>query len=145
MSPSHSSSGMTLIELLMVIVVIVVLGVIIMIAIDPKQKNIDAHNAQRRGDVVVILNAVYEYALAHGNAMPEGIPTDTPKEICVTKAASCNGGVNLDSVLNQYLLALPKDPLATGTGTLYTIKKEANGQVTVAAPKAENASITFTR
>jgi len=143
---SHSfKRGFTLIELLLVIGIIAILAAIVIVAINPTKQLGDARNAQRRSDVNTVLNAVYQYAIDHNGSLPSGIPTTTAKEICVTGAASCDGGVDLDVLTGSYLVKIPADPQATGTGTDYTIVKDANNRITVAAPAAENTTITVTR
>lgn len=144
MSRSSAKRGFTLIELLLVIGIIAILAAIVIVAINPTKQLGDARNAQRRSDVNTILNAVYQYAIDHNGALPSTITT-TDTEICVTDAASCVGGVNLDVLTGSYLVKIPTDPQATGTGTDYMIVKTANGRVTVSAPDAENATITVTR
>ena len=144
MSPSFKR-GFTLIELLLVIGIIAILAAIVIVAINPTKQLGDARNAQRRSDVNTILNAAYQYAIDHNGTLPSGIPTGTAREICVTDAASCVNGVDLDVLTGSYLVRIPADPQATGTGTDYTIMRDANGRVTVAAPSAENTTISVTR
>ncbi len=141
---SSLKRGFTLIELLLVIGIIAILAAIVIVAINPTKQLGDARNAQRRSDVNTILNAVYQYAIDHNGSLPSSIST-TVTEICVTDAASCTGGVDLDVLTGSYLVKVPADPQASGTGTDYTIVRAANGRVTVAAPSAENATITVTR
>lgn len=147
MSYSLSSKrGFTLIELLLVIGIIAILAAIVIVAINPTKQLGDARNAQRRSDVNTILNAVYQYAIDHNGTLPSGIPTTTPAEVCVTGAESCNNGVDLDVLTGSYLVRVPADPQASGTGADYTIVRDTNGRVTVAAPSAEqSATISVTR
>jgi type IV pilus assembly protein PilA len=150
METSRSTrSGFTLIELLLVIGIIAILAAIVIVAINPKKQLGDARDAQRRADVNTILNAVYQYSLDNQGNLPTGITT-TVTGVCQTGASSCAGLVDL-SVLTasgKYLVRIPTDPqVASGTGgTHYTIVKNSNGRITVAAPAAENtSSISVTR
>lgn len=142
-----SRSGFTLIELLLVIGIIAILASIVIVAINPTKQIGDANNARRRSDVNTILGAVYQYYVDN-NALPTDITT-TAKSICLTGAVSCVNGVNLTvlTTSGKYLVRIPYDPLAvtTGTGTLYTIVKDANNRLTVSAPSAEQgATISVT-
>jgi hypothetical protein len=59
-----------------------------------------------------------------------------------------DNGVNLRMLTGTYLVSLPADPQApaAGTGTSYTIVRDANGRITVRAWRAEQtASISVTR
>src|SRR3954447_4730271 len=97
MSLPTQRRGFTLIELLLVIGIIAILASVVIVAINPTKQLADARNAQRRSDVNTILNAVYQYAIDNGGAMPANIPTDIAREICITGATDCDaGGVNLD-------------------------------------------------
>lgn len=137
-SSLQARRGFTLIELLLVIGIIAILASIVIVAINPTKQLGDARNAQRRSDVNTILNAVYQYAIDNNGNLPSGIPTTTALEICVTGAASCNGGVDLDALTGSYLVRIPTDPqYTTGTGSDYTIVQDANGRITVTAPSTE--------
>ncbi len=146
--------GFTLIELLLVIGIIAILASIVIIAINPTKQLGNARDAQRRSDVNTILNAVYQYSIDHNGALPGDILT-AEKQICVgsvigTACTTGVGGVDLHALTGAYLVSIPFDPsltAATASGvTHYTIKKDANGRVTVTAPAAEQtAAISVTR
>ncbi len=142
------SRGFTLIEILIVIGLIAVLAAVVIVAINPGKQFADARNSQRSSNVNSILNAVYQYAVDNNGQVPSAITT-TSTEVCVTGAASCTGLADLSALtLNgKYMLSLPKDPsTGTATSTKYTIVKDANGRITVAAPSAENSvMISVTR
>ncbi|MEK7590922.1 MAG: prepilin-type N-terminal cleavage/methylation domain-containing protein [Patescibacteria group bacterium] len=131
---SFVRQGFTLIELLLVIGIISVLVAITIQAIHPTKQLGDARNAERQVEVQTILNAVHQYAVEE-NRLPPSI-LSTEKEICGTGAV-CTGGIDLSVLMPNYLVAIPGDPQATGTGTLYTIFRTAAGRVTVSAPQAE--------
>lgn len=153
-SALRARKGFTLIELLLVIGIIAILASIVIVAINPTKQLGDARDAQRRSDVNTILNAVYQYAIDHNGNLPSGIPTGTAKVICQTglTGTGCTGsplnGVDLNVLTGSYLVKVPKDPLisATGTGTNYFIVQDANGRITVSAPRAEQTTtISVTR
>ena len=141
--------GFTLIELLLVIGIIAILASIVIIAINPNRQLGQARDAQRRSDVNTILNAVYQYAIDNNGNLPNRDITTTEKPICQSDVAydTCSGttlipvtgGVNLRKLTGSYLLNIPRDPSlnATGTGTRYTIKKDANNRITVKATGKE--------
>ena len=141
-------SGFTLIEVLLVVAIITILAGIVILAVNPSKQLADTRNSQRRSDVNTIINAIYQYSIDNNGNLPASV-TVASGDICSTGAASCTGLVDL-SVLTangKYLVAIPKDP-STGnaTDTKYTVVKDVNGRVTVAAPDAEQgATISVTR
>lgn len=140
-------SGFTLIELLLVIGIIAILASIVIVAINPTKQLADARNAQRRSDVNTVLNAVYQYAIDNNGNLPSTITT-TATDICQT-GGDCTGIIDLGVLTTNstYLVAIPVDPSESGAdSTSYTIIKNSDGRVTVAAPDAENsATISVTR
>lgn len=139
--------GFTLIELLLVIGIIAILAAIVIVAINPTKQLGDARNAQRRSDVNTILNSVYQYSIDNNGQIPSSITTSV-LEICrTTPTATCTGLADLDVLTGSYVVAMPVDPQETDLNTTgYTIVRDANGRITVAAPAAEqSATITVTR
>lgn len=147
----HRQAGFTLLEVLLVVAVIAILAGIVIVAINPSKNLGDTRNSQRSADVNTILNGVYQYSIDNNGTLPTGI-TATATEICATGAASCTSLVDLSSITTsgKYLVAIPKDPqcpsVCSTDGAGYTIMKDANGRVTVAAPDAEQGkTITVTK
>lgn len=148
-----NQKGFTLLEVLLVVAIISILAAIVIVAINPTKQLGDSRNAQRSSDVTTILNAVYQYSVDNNAGIPAGITT-TPTEICNTTGAVCatNSKVDLGVILNnsKYLVSIPADPqcvtVCTTGGVGYTIAKNANDRVTVAAPAAESGkTIAVTR
>ena len=131
-----SRRGAATSELLLGLGVVLLLLLIAFAMLNPLRELAEARDAQRRSDVRVILNALHAWREAHGGEIPEGITT-TPAEICVTNAASCVHGVNLNFLTGSVLPRIPVDPLATGTGTDYTVARDAFRRLIVSAPGAE--------
>jgi type IV pilus assembly protein PilA len=139
--------GFTLIEVLLVIVIIAILAGIVLIAINPGRQIAQANNAQRESNVSAILNAVHQYAIDNRGALPATI-TEVATEMS-------NAGIDLcDDLVPTYITALPFDPTAEDAAFTscdayaldYTIVKDANNRVTVAAPSAElEATISVSR
>jgi prepilin-type N-terminal cleavage/methylation domain-containing protein len=146
-SVSQQRKGFTLIELLLVIGIIAILAAIVIVAINPTKQLGNARDAQRRSDVNTILNAVYQYAIDNNGTMPTGIPTGTATEICATGTVTCGSFVDLDVLTGSYLVRVPADPQATGSGTDYFIIRDATtNRITVSAPEAEQTTtISVTR
>lgn len=137
-----NKQGFTLLEILLVVAAIAILAGIVIIAINPTKQLGDTRNAQRRIDVNTILNATYQYALDNNGTLPASITTSAT-EICAT-GGTCTGLIDL-SVLTaseKYIVSLPKDPsTSTVNSTKYTIFKNVNNRVTVAAPSAEQSAV----
>ena len=143
----QTSSGFTLLEILLVVAAIAILAGIVILAINPTKQLADTRNAERHVDVNTILNAVYQYSIDTTGTLPTTITT-TATEICKT-GGTCTGLIDL-SVLTtneKYLTAIPIDPASSSTdGVGYKINKTSNNRVTVSAPYAENnATISVTR
>ena len=147
------SQGFTLLEVLLVVAIISILAGIVIIAINPGKNLGDSRNAQRSSDVTTILNAAYQYSLDNNGVVPTGI-TNTAVEICNTTGVGCASPAAIDlSVLTtngKYLVSIPKDPqcpsACAANGSGYTIMKDTDGRLTVAAPDAEQGkTITVTR
>lgn len=145
-----SHKGFTLIELVVVMGVLAILIGVAIVAINPSRQYAEARDTQRRSDVSAILNAVHQYIAKNQGTVPAAI-TAIPTEISTA-------GSNICALLTpNYLGSLPVDP-NTGSGTPitncavvyitnYQISRNAttSGQITVAAPGAENGTISITR
>ncbi len=138
------NKGFTLIEILVVMGVLSILFSIITIAINPQKQFGRANNAKRRSDIVAILNAIGAYTADNKGVLPTGIPTTV-----ATITDSVNGANICASLVPKYIPALPPDPslktnditICTNYNTGYTVVKDANNRVTVAAPSQEYGEI----
>ena len=153
----NNKKGFTLIELLLVIGIIAILAGIVIVAINPTKQLADSRDAQRRSDVNTILNGVYQYSIDNNGGVTDlSIPA---------AAAEIEAAVAFDlcELVPDYLTDIPLDPVTGDEGEItancdgagaitvgenwasgYNISV-ASGRVTVAAPAAENATITVTR
>lgn len=143
------SRGFTLVEVLLVVVIIAILAAIVLVAVNPVRQISQSNNTQRSADVQSILNAVNQYAVDNRGVLPSSITT--------TATIMGNGAGQIDicsDLVPTYIAALPFDPNATGAAytdcttynTGYTVVKDANNRVTVAAPSAElSETISVTR
>lgn len=151
-----SRKGFTLLEILLVVGIISILAGIVILAINPTKQLGDTRNAQRRSDVLTILNAVYQFSIDRG-FLPASTTLTTN-----TCGLADEIGVDDASVIDlyselvvsasdaTYLVSMPTDPQATstdtGSGSGYAIVKTDSNRITVCAPLAENdAEITVTR
>ncbi len=149
-----NKKGFTLIELLVVIGILAVLLAITIIAINPARQFANANNTARRSAVTQILNAVGAYVAENQGQLPAEVTAlvaDTPTEVNATNFPNLCG-----QLVPTYISALPTDPaLNDGNGvetadcaaatpvwdTNYTIERDVNNRITVAAPGAENAAV----
>lgn len=149
-----NKKGFTLIELLVVIGILAVLLAITIIAINPARQFANANNTARRSAVTQVLNALGAYVAENQGQLPAEITNlaaDTATELNATNfPALCA------LLVPTYISALPADPAlndgdgveaadcAAGTPTWdtnYTVSRDANNRITVAAPGAENAAV----
>ena len=156
--------GFTLLEILLVIAAIGILAGIVLVAINPNRQLAQARNAQRRSDVLTILNAVYQKIIDdagnNSTAMNTALVDGTVYALGTNTTASCSGtgtvvvpgttaALDLSTQLvSNYISEMPIDPSGGTSGcTLYTITQATtDGRVTVSAPKAElSATISVAR
>lgn len=140
----RSGAGFTLIEILVVMGVLSILFSIIVIVIDPAKQFGRANNAQRRSDIVAILNAIGAYTADNKGVLPAGISTTA-----ATITDSVNGANICALLVPKYIPALPTDPslktnditACTNYNSGYTVVKDANNRVTLAAPNQEYGEV----
>lgn len=148
---TKSNKGFTLLEILLVVGIISILAGIVILAINPTKQLGDTRDAQRRSDVLTILNAIYQYSIdEQGN-----LDTITDAEGAITSSADCDtdgtDAVDLSDSLvgasSTYLTDIPTDPSATTADSEYfVVQNPANDRITVCAPNAEQSvSISVTR
>ncbi len=130
--------GLTLLEILLIVAGLTIIVGIIILIIDPNKELGNKNNTQRRVDVNLILDAVYQYTGDNNNVLPATI-TASSTEICKTDSA-CTGLTNLSALTvgEKYLSNIPIDPKGgSNNGTDYTILKTPDGKIVVSAPKAD--------
>lgn len=152
---TKDEQGFTLIELLVVIGILAILMGIVLIAINPARQFAQANNTTRSNAVNQILNALGAYLADNKGVLPAGIPTSPSAAAPIASGA---GNVDLCTVLvPTYISAIPNDPnnnaaditVCTSYNSGYTIVKDTNGRVTIAAPNTQippaAAAISVTR
>jgi prepilin-type N-terminal cleavage/methylation domain-containing protein len=122
-----SKSGFTLLEMLLVIAIIAILASIVVVAINPAKQIGDANDAQRRSDVLAILNAINQYMIDNdGDISALSIESDGDCEIsdtdaewiCVEDGCGENGQLYTELVESgNYLTEIPIDPLTAASET----------------------------
>ena len=125
----QSTSGFTLLEILLVVGIIAILAGIVIVAINPSKQLATVRNTERKSDIKQISNALDQYYIDHFH-----YPATTPSsltEICDTGSlassttasdgvTSCGDLVNLSVLVPTYITAIPKDPQATTASTGYS-------------------------
>lgn len=140
--------GFTLLEILLVVGIIAILAGIVILAINPTKQLGDARNAQRRSDVLTILNAIYQYSIDNSGALPASLDGATEDDDDCYTVADGTATANANSVAvadltelttdSTYLSEIPTDPIADGDSD-YVAVVRTTGRITVCAPNAENS------
>lgn len=110
-------------------------------AADPAGQLASANNAKRNQDIIIIINAIYQYSADNGEALPEALPDpgSPAKKIAKSNVDLCN------KLVPKYLENMPSDPDSFSSGsriecdekydTGYTIELDfLSKKITVAAP-----------
>lgn len=148
MTKKVDGRGFTLLEILLVVGIIAILAGIVILAINPTKQLGDARNAQRRSDVLTIINGIYQYALDEGHAISDLGLTAGDDTCDATDNDASILADHLVTASSTYLTAIPTDPTdASETDTSeYYVDLNTTGRVTVCAPNAENGvTIEVTR
>ncbi|HVZ12695.1 MAG TPA: type II secretion system protein [Patescibacteria group bacterium] len=158
--PTKTTSGFSLIELLVAIGILAVLLGITLIAINPAQQFAKTNNSKRENDVVSILDGINQYMSDTHGVLPGGLssaacPSSTP---CELQGAAATGAVDLcPTLVTKYLAFFPRDPLVSNGDAIKTCDNtydsgykvsvdNADNRITVTAPHAElSAVIKVTR
>ena len=159
----NSKKGFTLLEILLVVGIIAILAGIVILAINPTKQLGDARNAQRRSDVLTIINGIYQYAIDEGHSVADLDIASSTGSDCTSEgvaAANTSDADGLYTLLvgtsSAYMTNIPRDPTSESDGgtaadkpTLYYAHLNSDtNRVTVCAPSAytdNNAVISVTR
>jgi len=142
---SFSKKGFTLLEILLVVGIISILAGIVILALNPSKQLGDTRNAQRRSDVLTILNSVYQYSIDNNGGLDEIVDGDDPLEQSETCDANGTDAMDLtDSLIGdnaKYIVEIPTDPNAEDPLTdseYYVTQSDNTNRITVCAPNTEN-------
>lgn len=133
------SQGFTLLEILLVVGIISILAGIVILAINPTKQLGDTRNAQRRSDVLTIINAIYQYSLDNDGGLPAAIDVKNDND-CASDNGVDVSELEADLVTSgDYLTGIPSDPVneddSTATNEYYVVERES-GRITVCAPNS---------
>lgn len=159
-----NQSGLTLVELLIVIAVIAILAAVAFVAIDPAARFAEARNAERWSDVSTIMEAAQQSFVDLEGELSDDLSDidsdDTTVQIVTDGAASlvctsysCGSltvastscEVDLSGMEGDYFAEVPIDPSNTGADSAYYINYNS-GIFTVGSctPEAEKDGTTPT-
>jgi prepilin-type N-terminal cleavage/methylation domain-containing protein len=143
---SLRKEAFTLIEMLLVVVIIAILASIVVVAINPARQINNTQDTQRATHANTLVNAIYQYAADNGGTFPASLTASaTVMGDDVTEIDVC---ADLVPTYIADMVVDPDDGLYTDCTTYdtqYTVLLDANDRVTVAAPAAENTTVSVTR
>jgi prepilin-type N-terminal cleavage/methylation domain-containing protein len=146
MSKERNLKGFTLIEVLIVIGLIAILAAVTVIALNPTKNFQDARNAERRGEIAQIMNALNQYSIETVNSSSF---TTLLTSVTVCGVADTNiittpgaGLAVYTYIVPSQIAEIPADPSSgSATDTGYDICKTGT-RLTIKAPSAE-AGVTI--
>ncbi len=136
-----STTGFTLIELVMTIAIIAIIAIGVFVAVDPARRIGESRDAQRWSDIVAIAKAVELYTADNGQLPDDfnvsSIDVGEKVVLCSSSATlSCDGQseaclvVNDADFLGPYLGSLPIDPGKSAvTDTGYYVTRGSSGSL----------------
>lgn len=123
---------------------VIIFMAVFVVAINPSDELARARNVKRETDIRLISQAIVMYKAEHSadSFTSLNIPA------CSSKVADIGTGidmVNLEiKLVPDYILEVPSDPSVTsGQSTGYTICKNPNDKILLAAPDAENSEVSL--
>lgn len=105
---TNSSSGFTIIEVLIVLAIAGLIMLIVFLAIPALNRN--SHNTQRKNDVSSILAAMGEYVTNNGGALPTSGCTGNCDTASGKWLSNAKLGIYVNSNVNFYPSSLPSAP-----------------------------------
>lgn len=149
MNQKSAPTGFTLLELLIVVGILSLLTLAAFASLDPLKQFADGRNARRWSDVATISTGIYRFII-ETESLPEGIGA-APRQIGSASSgcsSTCPGAsdscIDLAPQLEPYLFQMPADPKGgTPERTLYTVAKNDNNVIVVAACQPENSAKIF--
>lgn len=147
---NEAQKGFTLIELLVVIGILAILLAITLIAINPARQFGNANNTARRSAATQILNAIGQNMAENNGQLHASllaVVVNTPTEL-----NNANFPGLCAALVPNYIPALPTNPTlnapeiaaancGTYTATGYSITRDANNRITVAALTTDNNTV----
>lgn len=129
-------SGFTVMELMIVIGMLGIIAAVVVAAINPTEQLVEAQDAKRRNQVNAIQKALFQYSIDAGGELPNqgSISTDSANPTNICREGQTGSCVVFDSLIPNYLTALPVDPTETGADlTGFAIYTDTYGRANVVA------------
>lgn len=151
---THEHTELSTVELLVVFFIIAVVAMIVLTALNPKDRQADARDAQRIVDMNALLTAVHSYVVDTDGELPKGVVVGTVQQIgtCISNGSTfCEGAsevcVDISDSIAPYLDLVPTDPLLKNDPgkSGYSIAVTEHGVVTITACGAETSSLQVSR
>jgi type II secretory pathway pseudopilin PulG len=142
-------SGMSLLEILLVIALLGVLFATVVTLVRPARYFGNIRNGQRKSDILAIYTAINQYRQDNQGNIPNGITLDSVNSvnICKPGCTESSSQIDISTELAPYIQGgvIPVDPTETSNAiTGYQVYGTIQGDIVVKAPRAENNIIIQT-
>lgn len=154
-SSEKQKKSLSLLEIFFVFFMIAVLASVVLSAVNPRDRQADARDAQRIVDMHALITAIHQYVVDTNGSLPEGVTAqmhETQLGNCVTGGNTLctqaqDSCVDISKSIAPYLSQVPTDPLLVNREGLsgYSIRTSEDGLVTVRACGAETSELEVSR
>ena len=149
----HRPGLFTLLEIVPAVSLVLVMAGILYFVLDPIGNIQDSRNASRKGDIILLADAIAEYMRDEGRGILIQVPSSFPGiEICAdVQTNNCSGKLSLNTLIGDELNTIPRDPSveddssADSSESGYFIKQINDQRFKIYAPNTEPSGAEYVK